>query len=386
MTDLELMIKARAGLITSKPFFGHLSMKLKLVETTTVTNTMATDGMSVYFNPKFVKMCTPPELKGVLAHEVMHCALLHATRRGERAPKLWNDAADYVVNPLILKDGFYLPEGGLDDKKYHDMSTDQIYDLLAKDAEQNPKPLVVVCVQGDSPEDPKWGEVLDAPKTDENGKEINPEELENEWRVSLAQAAKTAKNMGQLPAYLEKLIETIVNPQVSWKTVLRNFLTRPMKNDYSWTKLNRRYIANELYLPSLYSEGMGRMVIAVDTSGSIGKQELEQFQSEVNSILEDVTPEKVTVLYVDTRIAGDPVIYEPEDLPIKLIAKGGGGTKFNPPFNWIEENNEEPDAFVYLTDMYGECTVDTPPYPVLWVSTTNKTDAPFGQVIKLYEN
>ena len=77
-----------------------------------------------------MKGCSDPELIGLLAHEVMHPAMQHHTRRGDRDPALWNDAADYAINPILTEAGFTLPGDMLNDPEYRGMTAEQIYDAL----------------------------------------------------------------------------------------------------------------------------------------------------------------------------------------------------------------------------------------------------------------
>jgi len=114
---------------------------------------------------------------------------------------------------------------------------------------------------------------------------------------------------------------------------------------------------------------------------------LNQFASELTAILDEYPPEVMTVIYCDTKIAGVQEFHK-EDLPLKLEAKGGGGTNFQPPFEWVEEQGIEPVCFIYLTDM--ECNrfpEEYPEYPVMWVATQEPPSyygtPPFGEVIEM---
>ena len=107
-TPLERKLtKARTQLLLNQPFFGSLCLRLKLVPGDVPT--MATNGKLILYNCGFVESLTPAELEGVLAHEVMHCALAHHCRRGSRDPRLWNEAADFAINPIVLNNGLALP-------------------------------------------------------------------------------------------------------------------------------------------------------------------------------------------------------------------------------------------------------------------------------------
>ena len=134
MTNLSPAVRLKQGrtkLLLDFPFFGVLILRLKDIETLSI-ETMATDGVSLFYNPEFVAKLTPPELLGCLAHEVMHPALQHHTRRGTRSLKRWNVACDFAINPLIRDANLTLPAGALYDPRFRDLSAERIYNLIAR--------------------------------------------------------------------------------------------------------------------------------------------------------------------------------------------------------------------------------------------------------------
>ena len=98
---------------------------------------MATDGVSLFYNPAFVETLNAAELAGVLAHEVMHPALQHHTRRGDRDRNRWNMACDYAINPLLLDAGLTLPKDVLIDHRFRGMSAERIYNLIEEQQDQD---------------------------------------------------------------------------------------------------------------------------------------------------------------------------------------------------------------------------------------------------------
>jgi len=238
-----------------------------------------------------------------------------------------------------------------------------------------------------SGEDPGGcGAVRDAPAPD--GGRPTPTDLaqaEAEAKVAVAQAAQAAKACGKLPAALARLVEEILEPRVPWREVLRRFVDQAARDDYTWRRPNRRYLASGLYLPALYSEEMRPIVVAVDTSGSIGARELDQFAAEMTAILQE-TGASATIIYCDAAVSGVEE-FTPEDLPLRLSPKGGGGTDFRPPFAEVETRGLTPACAIYLTD--GECSSfpEPPEYPVLWAVTDHaqarKFAPPFGEVLEV---
>ena len=191
--------KARTALLLDHPFFGSLLFRLKGRESRSI-KTMATDGISLFYNPDFVGTLNAATLCGVLAHEVLHPGLQHHLRRSGRDPKRWNEACDYAINPILLDAGLHLPEGVLVDDRFRTMSAEQIYNQLQTEAEQDPNDpddmqeagedegALPQSASGDS-DDPSApvteggiGQVLDAPSADETTP--TAEEQAREWRVA----------------------------------------------------------------------------------------------------------------------------------------------------------------------------------------------------------
>jgi predicted metal-dependent peptidase len=375
----DLITKARAGLILDQPFFGALALKLILHEDETI-ETAATNGRDLIYNPEWILSLPLETVKGVLAHEVMHCASQHHTRRGERNPARWNIAGDHVINHIIKAAGFTLPDGHFDEPSFHGLETEAVYNLIP-DGDGGGG-----GGQPGGPGDPGGcGGVQDAPTPgggNQPAQGADMTEAEQDWKVSTIQAAQAARMQGKLPAGVERLLDPLLNPKVDWRDVLRNFIERAARNDYSWTMPNSRYIQQGLYMPRLHSLELGDIVVAVDTSGSIGQSELSQFAGELSGMLE-AYPMTAHVIYVDTAVHGEET-FATEDLPVNLNPKGGGGTDFRPAFEWTDGQDFTPAALVYLTDMYGSFPAHVPDYPVIWCALDGWTGgAPFGEVCNM---
>lgn len=386
--------KGRTTLLLDHPFFGSLLFRLKGRETSSV-KTMATDGVSLFYNPEFVATLSAPELNGVLAHEVLHPALQHHLRRGDRSPVRWNKACDFAINPLLIDGGLTLPKDVLIDDRFRDMSAERIYNLLETEDEdgngqqskdrQSPSTDSsngngVAKGEPSAPETPGgFGQVLDAPKPDDaDGK--NAEDQARAWQIAVEQAQTISKLAGKLPAGLERSLEGAEEARVDWRELLRRSWSETSPADYSWMRPNRRHIWQGLYLPGIQREGVGEVVIFVDCSGSINARQLSLFEAEVRSILEGRRPERVYVGYFDAQVHKVDV-YEAGQ-QIRLTPLGGGGTDFRPCFTWLEENRVQPQTVAFLTDLCGTLPDKAPPYAVLWASTGAQR-APFGEVVPM---
>ncbi|MBU1067849.1 hypothetical protein KKE60_08685 [Patescibacteria group bacterium] len=384
LTAEQKIGKARAGLVLSQPFFGHLLLTKLHMGPEPTCETMRTNGRDLVYNPQYVDTLSLDECKGVLAHEVYHCVLQHTLRRGDRDPQTWNRAADYVVNAQIGR-AFALPSGALQNPAYANKSTEEVYGILAEHQQDQG-----IQEQGgsgsggegqESTDPGRCGEVTDYPgEGAESATQSERAQAAADWKVALTQAAQQASAQGQLPAGIARTVDQIVNPLIDWRSVLRRFMDTCAKSDYSWVRPNRRHIAEGLYLPSLYSEELPPIVIAVDTSGSINGRILSQFAAEITAILQDF---KTTahVVYCDSEVHGVEE-FTSEDLVI-LHPAGGGGTDFRPVFRHVEEQGITPSCLIYLTDMEGEFPEEEPAYPVLWCKTADRIPAPFGEEVLL---
>lgn len=398
MDALLMMQKARIGLITAQPFFGMLALQLELVEDPK-TKTCWINGRQLGYNPQWVESLTMPQLEAIAAHEVMHCALGHHLRRGSRKLEQWNDACDYPINAELKTLGFDLPGTSKLDTRFDGMYAEAIYAALTKDEEdgKNGQGGAGGQPQGNptgqpgagqgeqpgqasaKPEPSPTGEVRDA--VDDNGQPADAAELveqEEQWQTMVAQAAQASRAAGKLPGSVERALQTFLNPRVDWREALQRYFAARAKDDYNWSRPNRRYMP--IYLPSLDSQRIGKVAVAVDLSGSIRQKDIDQFFAELSDIRDSVKPESIIILPFDTRVRGAVEITD--DQPLDFKAQAGGGTAFDDPVRWLNDEGITPEVLVYLTDLDSSVFPAEPQYPVLWV-TTRKERAPFGEVIKI---
>ena len=397
-TSLRIQ-KARTSLILDHPFFGSLLFRLKGRECRTIP-TMATDGVSLFYNPDFVETLNAATLAGTLAHEVMHPALHHHVRRSGRDPKRWNVACDFAVNPLLVDAGLSLPDGVLIDNRFRGMSAEQIYNLIESESEpeadqdsdhesgdgepEGGESKNETSGGGDS-NDPSApvteggiGQVLDAPPPDEETP--TTEGQAREWDVAVSQATTVARQAGKVPAGLHRTLEGAAEAAVNWRELLRRLWSDTFPADYSWMRPNRRHVWAGFYLPGVIREGVGEVAIAVDCSGSVNARQLALFEAEVRSILEGQRPERVHVLYFDSEVQKVETYEAGQRIDLNPV--GGGGTEFGPCFEWLDDRGIRPQTLVFLTDLYGSFPLSAPSYPVLWASTGSQ-NAPFGEVIPM---
>ena len=357
------LVKLILGKDAKSPFFATLALRQRLQANWDIP-TACVDGRTLEYNPDFICGLSLPETIGLLAHEVMHLAHKHHCRQGGREHQGWNIATDLEINGILKQCGFTLPSGGLfpGQGQFSDMplneAAERYYDLLPKDKDQGG------CDgDGDGPSKPGTdpggcGGVKPA------GDKAQQAQAAAEMDVAVMQAAEACKGRGTLPGGLDRLIQSIAKPKVDWRAVLREFVSAVARNDYSWTPPNRRYVHMGLYLPSLRSEELGDVLLAIDTSGSIGKDELEAFAAEAQGIFETYAC-TVTILYHDTRVARVET-WEPSDGDLKLRPAGGGGTSHRCVFDHVDREGWTPTVMVALSDMDSDYPSLPPEYPVIW--------------------
>jgi predicted metal-dependent peptidase len=363
----ERIRKARTALLLDHPFFGSLLFRLEGRRRSRSIPTMATNGVSLRYNPEFVDTLNAATLAGVLAHEVMHPALQHHTRRAKRDPRRWNEACDYAINPLLLDAGLSLPDDVLVDPRFRGMSAEQIYNLREAEAQpqsddQSESEQNTGSESNDSAGDENDSGTPSVPESQGGiGQVIDAPEAERRYAKHRGTGARLGDRRQpgcdrrpagrQSPAGLKRTLEGAAEAQVDWRELLRRLWSDTIPADSSWMRPNRRHIWSGLYLPGVVREGTGEIAIAVDCSGSVNARQLRLFEAEIRSILEGQRPERVHVLYfdaevhkVDTYVAGEMLHLDPV---------GGGGTDFGPCFDWLNEHGIHPQTMVFLTDLYG---------------------------------
>lgn len=367
------LAKAIARTVLDHPFFATMLLDMHLREDKK-TKTACTNGRELRYNPAFINSLSVDQVVFVLAHLVMHVAHYHPYRRGARNLGRFNKAGDYAINGILKEAGLSMLPGALYKKEYDNLAAEQIYDHLpGSSGERDGKNKE----NGDFEEDDPGGCGGFEDARDESGRLLSKTDKQHEEaRITLAiqRAAQVAKAQGKLPSSLERLVNELVHPILDWREMLRTFIDNTARNDYSWLHPNRRHIAGGIYLPSFRSEGLKPLVLAVDTSGSIGQGDLNQFQAELNDILQSF-PSTVHVVYCDSQISATRTV-TPEEYPVELKAAGFGGTDLRPPFEWAIKNTPDAGCMIYLTDLQGKSPDVDPGIPTLWISTTKDLDLP----------
>jgi predicted metal-dependent peptidase len=391
----QSVLKARIALSLRQPFLASAIMRLPIKDATVYgwCKTMATDGYHIFFNANWVANLRQSEIRGVLAHEVLHVIFQHSSRRANRDPELWNIAADHAINLLLIEQGFTLPKGGLANYAYRGMSAEKIYSLLppktsyaledkkhkagTNDNAENSGEIPAI---GTDVLDPDSPEVMGARDPD------MPDTAQlNEICATLRDDA-ASKLQGNAAGFFKSECTAIEESRIDWRDLLRGWLVDRIKNDWSMWPCSKKHLHRGLYMPSLGIEAPGHIIFAIDTSGSMSNQDLAEIFAEVR-VYRETYPCRLTVIQCDAKIQSITTYEEMdgEEIPPKIQLFGRGGTDFRPVFEWIDENAVGA-YLIYATDGEGNFPKTEQTGGVIWLLSNNHlmpSNFPFGVCVKI---
>jgi len=408
---------ARTRLILDKPFLGALVLRMPLQQGDPAwCITAATNAKKIFYNYDYVLALTPAETQFVLAKQALHCALSHFARRQHRLKHLWDLACDYAVSPLLIDEGLQAPPGTFLEESYRGLSAEEIYPYLQDkddgDAETGGKqeagsdPSTDPTDEqdqstsdkppGPDPDDESDGGSSSDPQQDPEQEpddesqgqsqeaSLSQQELDNlsvQWQQRLAGAAQQAQQAGKLSEGMARMVELMLQPKLPWRALLARFMVATARDDYSYARPSSRRGGPAIF-PSLRSSQVN-IVVALDISGSISGQEIEEFMTEIDAIKGQLRA-RVSLLACDEKLVkGSPWLFEAwEEFKLPKSFRGGGGTDFRPVFDWIEKQDQAPELLVYFSDCLGRFPEHEPSYPVLWLVKGRKQPA-FGQRVQL---
>ena len=396
------LVKARTQLMLDKPFLGNLVLRLPLKAAGSWCKTSATDAKSFYYNPEFIERLDSHQIKFVLIHEALHCALTHFARRGNRKKHTWDLACDFAINPLLVKEGFHPPLDVPIFRQYEGMIAEEIYPMIDDNLDQEPMDQHLYDDQNNEDSKDSDGGMREDNLTQQDKNQsgesknnqstsslaqrpqsLNPDEIEKlatQWQKNLASSAQLAQEAGKLDGEFAKLIDFFLQPRVSWQSLLSTFMSRLARDDFSYSRPSRR--PGNAILPTLRSHQID-IAVAIDTSGSISQQEIDEFVSEINAIKSTIRS-SITLIACDDKIfPSSPWRYESwEEINFPASLGGGKGTNFRPVFELLNSLDNPCDVLIYFTDAKGLFPEKIPNYPVLWL-VKGKESVPWGDRIQL---
>lgn len=394
---IEKLTTARVGLLLKQPFFGNMATRMRLVDASEWCPTAATNGRDFYYNKDFVNKLTVKKLEFLFAHEILHCVFDHFGRVGSRDRQLANIAQDFAVNQILVDDriGDKITEVKIcQDSKYRGMAWEEIYDELYEKAEKIPMDQLLKQLGELLDEHIKEEEAPGAGDKEGEGKgkgvpSLTKEEaqaIRDEIKQAMIQAASAA-GAGKTPAGVMRLIKDLTEPKVDWRQLVRQEIQSIIRNDYSFTRPNRKSMHSGAILPGMKEATTIDVAISMDMSGSIGYEDASVFLSEIKGIMDQYEDFKINLWCFDTQIYNHKEITHDEAHElIEYEPQGGGGTDFEINWEFMKENGITPKKFIMFTDGYpcggwgDEDYCDT----IFIVKGNTSAESPFGQTV-IYE-
>ncbi len=379
---MKRLLQSRMRLLCTNGFYGLLLMHVTFSLDETL-DTAATDGERIYFGPEFLDSISDAELDFVIMHEIMHVVLQHLARKGERDMERFNIAADIVVNSEIMNsfggDERKISVNGEpamhltpDGQEGYLFTAEQVYEMLGK----------VMPASGFKDDHSMWE------SAEENGK------LQDVWVQRLKEACAAMEirdpdhSRGLLPAFAERFLKELRNPQIDWRKILTEFVQEEIM-DYSFTPPDRRFDGGDFFLPDFNEreDRLEKILFMIDTSGSMSDEMITAAYSEIKGAIDQF----------DGKLSGwlgffDALVIPPkpfsDEAELRIIRpEGGGGTDFNAVFEYVRKNMQEnlPASIIILTDGYAPFPPESVAMgiPVLWLLNNEKVNPGWGRIARI---
>ena len=379
LTTEEKITKVKIQLQESHPFWAYLILRMNMEEDKRKVlppyGGMGVDpkGHMIY-NKEFVDKLSENELSFCLAHEVSHLIFEHLMRLGNKDMMLWNIATDTAVNYILEKNNFVPPKGilrtggngkitifGTHISDLHKKSSEQIYDELGNN--QALRKALSKMKGGYRIKIGEGGSQSEAKSFDEHkfGEGMSKKEMDDakeKWKDGVIEASTHAKSRGLSPCGMDDIIGKILNPKLNWKQLVKRYIVSHLPVDFSFSRPNRKF--RHVILPGVIKENI-EMVVAIDTSGSVSKNDLRQFLGECMSIARSHKNLKMTLIQCDAEI--HEVIefntYNAAKIA-NIVPKGRGGTSHEPIVNWMLENAPNCRLLIIFSDGYSDMETELP--------------------------
>lgn len=385
----ERIIVARVGLLLRHPFFGNMATRLKIQAADDWCPTAATDGRHLYYNTQFFNAMSNKEIEFVIAHEILHCVYDHFSRREHRDPKLYNIAADYIVNNLLVRDRIGLKPKLIDcfqDFKYEGWSSEEVYDDLFKNAKKinidELGELLDEHIDWESEDD-------EEDSKDGNGKSGRPrlskedlDAIRDEIKEAMIQAASAA-GAGNTPAGIQRLIKEMTEPKMNWRELLRQQIQSTIRSDYTFARPSRKGWHSGAVLPGMNFADTIDICISLDMSGSIGNAQAADFLGEIQGIMDEFKDYQIKLWCFDTKVYNEQDFSaDSSETLTDYEIMGGGGTDFDANWIYMKENDIQPKKFICFTDGYPFGSWGDPDYCdtifIIHSHHDKNLEAPFG--------
>ncbi len=376
--------QVKAKLLVEHPYFGTLASRLELRESENI-QAFLSDGVVFQYNRDYLGALSDAELGFALSNGALHAALSHENRRNDRMGWLWQLATDYAINAMLVENGMTPPPHIHYDTRFDGMYAEAIYAVL-KNEIQNEE------YDDDASNDTGFNEAnrrhqqqihnpdyQEAKDRNRPQMEVDTVTKEQQWHQQMHKALQQALEGDSLPQGMERFVDLKAIGTLHWRELLHHAVERHFRSDYRQIPPSKKLLYRGIYLPSLHSELL-RLVIAVDSSGSVDTALLERFIAEIESLMMVYPQHEIELLVCDSSIRSHETFYGGEMLNVTLL--GGGATDFRPVFEWISKELFTCNLLLYFTDTHGTFPEHSPDIETFWI-TPERADVPFGTVIVL---
>ena len=396
---LDRIIVARVGLLLRHPFFGNMATRLQIKSADDWLGTAAVDGRNLYFNTQFFNEMSNKEIEFVIAHEILHCVFDHLGRREDRNALIYNIAADYIVNNLLVRDRIGTKPSFINcyqDFKYDNWASEAVYDDIFEEAKKNGEEYLKQLgemldehIDWEGEGAPGEGQDKDG---DDNEKESKSQpvyskdelkKIKDEIKENMISAAQSS-GAGNTPGEVQRMIKELTEPKMNWRELLRQQIQSTIRSDYTFSRPSRKGQMSGAILPSMDFQDTIDVAVAIDMSGSIGQIQGKDFLSEVKGIMDEFLDYNIKVWCFDTKVYNeeDFEANDGKDL-VDYELMGGGGTDFMANWTYMKDQDYVPKKFIMFTDGYAwdswgdESYCDT--VFVIHSHHDKNLQAPFGQ-------
>jgi len=369
MQLLDKISQAKAKLLVEYPLFGTIASKLKLEQNDDL-QAFKSDGTTLEYSNDFFQNISLSEMLFVLANGAMHASLAHESRKNNRSGWLWQLATDYAVNDMLVENGLERPDLAHYSKRFRGLYAEEIYAELKEDILRDE-----LEYEADNSDDVAKNE-SDSDNSRLQDQEQNSLELFEEFAQAVLESEE---KKGELPTGIGRFFKIASEAKIDWRDELRVVIDRFYKDDYTQMPPNKKYLHLGFYLPSAISQRL-KLVVAVDSSGSIDEVLLSEFLTELNFLMNTIPSYEINLLVCDDKIRSHKIFYSGDIL--ETTVEGGGATDFRPVFEFIDNKLEDTKLLLYFSDLDGVFPKDMPTYDVKWISP-KELEVPFGEVVVL---
>ena len=393
MDYLEQLSKTKSKcLLNLNPFYSSVIVAIKYKFVSDKSITAHTNGVSVTIGEQFWDKLNSKERIFLVLHEISHIILDHVGR-GKRFRnnmmklQIWFLACDYFINLTLVDDNtnnkYQFIKNGLLNKKYKDMSTDEIYKKLIEEQKNNPRKIQLL-IESEQPlkDDMEMSSGSDSSGSDE----YKEEEAKVRSIVKSAISQNRNQKFSNSSSFMSELELLLDPPKVNWKTLLSRYMHMKFKKGKNYARPHRRTMFNKkLYIKTYKTDvKLGDLLVYIDVSGSCTVEDITNMASELKHIVAQYKPDSIVFSSFNTAICETVVINSLEDVPTKM--RISGGTNVQSCIDHINNHKSRVCLSVIMSDFYTPAFNEPENVPLLMLAINNPTyDPGFGTVINYDE-